>query len=144
MNSERCMKGFALMVQLNFQPSRTYAKYDLEALVSVPDIDKTMTDALAHVDRSMYLSVASRELTTITSDYATGNIFYTDVSMIDDVARLAAHNRDGASTGESFSAEISAIKMALEHIQVCPRGQYLILSDSLSSLMAMRSRKITC
>jgi hypothetical protein len=80
------MKGFALVVQLNFQPSRTYAKYDLEALVSVPDIDKTMTDALAPVDRSMYLSVASRELTTITSDYATGNIFYTDGSMIDDVA----------------------------------------------------------
>jgi hypothetical protein len=34
--------------------------------------------------------------------------------------------------------------MALEHIQICPRGRYLILSDSLSSLMAMRSRRITC
>jgi ribonuclease HI len=43
-----------------------------------------------------------------------------------------------------FSAEISAIRMALEHIQICPRGQYLILSDSLSSFMAMQSRKITC
>jgi hypothetical protein len=94
MNSERCMKGFALVVQLNFQPSRTYAKYDLEALVSELDIDKTMTDALAPDDRSMYLSVASRELTKITSDYATGNIFYTDGSMIDDVARLAEHSRN--------------------------------------------------
>jgi hypothetical protein len=34
--------------------------------------------------------------------------------------------------------------MALEHIKICPRGRYLILSDSLSSLMAMRSRRITC
>jgi ribonuclease HI len=43
-----------------------------------------------------------------------------------------------------LSAEVSAIRMALEHIQICPRGQYLILSDSLSSLMAMQSRRITC
>jgi hypothetical protein len=34
-----------------------------------------------------------------------------------------------------FSAEISAIRMALEHIQIYPRGRYLILSDSLSKLM---------
>jgi hypothetical protein len=34
--------------------------------------------------------------------------------------------------------------MALEHIQICLRGRYLILSDSLSSLMAMWSRRITC
>jgi hypothetical protein len=43
-----------------------------------------------------------------------------------------------------FSAEISAIRMALEHIQTCLRGRYLILSDILSSFMAMRSRRITC
>jgi hypothetical protein len=36
-----------------------------------------------------------------------------------------------------FSAEISAIRMALEHIQICPRDQYLILSDNSSSFMAM-------
>jgi hypothetical protein len=58
----------------------------LAAFVSGPDIDSTMTDALASVDKSMYPSVASRELTTITSDYATENIFYTNGSMIDDVA----------------------------------------------------------
>jgi hypothetical protein len=34
--------------------------------------------------------------------------------------------------------------MALEHIQMCPRGRYLILLDMLNSFMAMRSRRITC
>jgi hypothetical protein len=53
LNSERCMKGFALVAQFTFQPSITYAQYDLAALVLVPDIDKTMTDALATVDKSM-------------------------------------------------------------------------------------------
>jgi hypothetical protein len=50
------MKGFALVVQFTFQPSRTYAQYDFAALVSVPDIDETMTVALASVDKSMYPS----------------------------------------------------------------------------------------
>jgi hypothetical protein len=45
-----------------------------------------MTDALASVDKSMYPSVGSRKLATITSDYPTENISYTDGSMIDDVA----------------------------------------------------------
>jgi hypothetical protein len=75
------MNGFALVAQFTFQPSRTYAQYDLAALVSVPDIDETITDALVSIDKSMYSSVASRELTTITSDCATGNIFYTDGQM---------------------------------------------------------------
>jgi ribonuclease HI len=98
----------------------------------------------------MYPSVASRELATITKEYPTENIFYTDGSMIDDVAGFAMHNSNYVTEHQLakpysvFSAEISAIRMALAHIQICPRGRYLILSDSLSSLMAMRSRRITC
>jgi hypothetical protein len=85
----------------------------------------------------------------ITSDYATQNIFSTDGSMIDDVAGFAVHNRNYetghqlAKPSSVFSAEVSAIRMALEHIQICHRGRYLILSETLSSLMAIRSRWIT-
>jgi hypothetical protein len=56
------LKGFALVAQFTFQPSRTYAQYDLAALVSVQDIDENMTVALASVDKSMHPSAASREL----------------------------------------------------------------------------------
>jgi hypothetical protein len=112
--------------QFNFQPSRTYARYDLAALVSVLDIDKTMTDTLASVDKKLYLSLASRELATITSNYARENIFYTDGdgSMIDDVAGFALHNANYerghqlAKPSSFYSDEISAIRMALEHIQI--------------------------
>jgi hypothetical protein len=68
--------------------------------------------------------------------------------MIDDVAGFAVDNinyetgHQLAKPSSVFSAEISAIRMALEHIQICLR--YLILLDSLSSLMEMRSRRITC
>jgi hypothetical protein len=88
--------------------------------------------------------VSPQEVATITSDYTNG-------SMIDDVAGFAVHNRNYetghqlAKPSSVFSAETSAIRMALEHIEICLRGRYLmILSDSVSSLMAMRSRRITC
>jgi hypothetical protein len=45
----------------SFTFQRTYAQFDLAALVSVLDIDQTMTDELALLDKSMYPSVASRE-----------------------------------------------------------------------------------
>jgi hypothetical protein len=84
------MNGFVLVAQFTFQPARTYAQYDLAALVSVPDIDETMTVALPSVDKS----IASRELATITSDYARENIFDTDGSMIDDVTGFVVQNGD--------------------------------------------------
>jgi hypothetical protein len=94
-------------------------------------------DRGALVDKSMYPSDTSRELATITSDYPMENIFYTDGSMIDDVAGFEAQNRN-YETGHQLT------KPSLEHIQICPRGRYLILSDSLSSLMGMPARRITC
>jgi hypothetical protein len=59
------------VAQFTFQPSKSYAQYDFAALVLVPDIDETMVVALASVYKSMYLSVASRELATIPNDYLT-------------------------------------------------------------------------
>jgi hypothetical protein len=53
--------------------------------------------------------------------------FYTDGSMIDNVAGFAVHNRNFetghqlAKPSSVFSAEISAIRIALEHIQICFR-----------------------
>jgi hypothetical protein len=89
-----------------------------------------MTVALASVDKSMYPSVALvalKKLATITSDFPTENIFYIDGSMIDDVAGFTVHNRNyetghqPAKPSGVLSTEISAIRMALVHIQICPR-----------------------
>jgi hypothetical protein len=64
------------------------------------------------------------------------NIFYTDGSMIDDVAGFTVYNRNYETEHQLvkpfsvFLAEISAIRVALEDIQICPCGRYLILSES--------------
>jgi hypothetical protein len=81
-------EGICIGGLVHLQPSRTYAQYDLAALVLLPDIDETMTNVLASVDKSMCLSAASKEPATTT------NIFYTAESMIDDVAGFAVHNRN--------------------------------------------------
>jgi hypothetical protein len=70
LNTERCTKGFALVTECTFQPTKIYAQYDLAALVLIQYIDETMANAPASVDKSMYPSVASRELAIISSDYA--------------------------------------------------------------------------
>jgi hypothetical protein len=105
------MKGFPLVVQFTFQPSRIYAQYDLATLVSVSDIDETMTDALASVDKSMYPIVAVRELATITSDYPTENIFYTDGSMIDDVGGFAVNNINYYETGHNWQNHLVPFRL---------------------------------
>jgi hypothetical protein len=77
-------------------------------------------------------------------------MYVTDGSMIDDVAGFMVHNRNYetghqlAKPSSVFLAEISAMRMALEHNQIRLSGRYLILSDSLSSFMEMESRMITC
>jgi hypothetical protein len=55
------MNGFALVAQFTFQPSKTYAQYDLAALALIPDTDETMTVALASVDNIACIQVTSQE-----------------------------------------------------------------------------------
>jgi ribonuclease HI len=42
-----------------------------------------------------------------------------------------------------FTAELAAIRMAMNHIENKALGSYLILTDSMSSIRAMESRKIS-
>jgi ribonuclease HI len=42
-----------------------------------------------------------------------------------------------------FTLELAAIRMAMDHIENETLGRYLILTDSLSSITAMESRKIS-
>jgi hypothetical protein len=92
------------------------------------DIDETMANTLASVDKA-YTQVSPQE--NLPQLQVTENIFYTDGSLVDDVAGFAVHNRHYeteyqlAKPSSFFLAKISAIRMALEHIIIRPRGRYL-------------------
>jgi hypothetical protein len=42
-----------------------------------------------------------------------------------------------------FTAELAAIHMAMDHIENEAMGRYLILTNSMSSIRAMESKKIS-
>jgi ribonuclease HI len=102
---------------------------------------------------TMYPLVAPRELSVVTSEYVESAVFYTDGSLIEGNAGFTIH-RTGvggfgfklSSPGGVFSAELSVLFNCLwrnirEVIQ--PPKKCLILTDSLSSIKAMLSRRIS-
>jgi hypothetical protein len=98
-----------------------------------------MEKKLANVQEVMYSLVAPRELLTVTSG-----------SLIEGFAGFAVHQMSGGGLGHKisslagvFTAELSALFTALRHITevIRPPERCLILSDSLSSIKAMLSRR---
>jgi ribonuclease HI len=100
----------------------------------------------------MYPLVAPSELSVVASEYVESTVFYTDDSLIEGSAGFAIH-RTGvgefgfklSSSAGVFSAELSALFMALRHIRedIQTPEKCLILTDSLSSIKTMLSRRIS-
>jgi ribonuclease HI len=69
---------------------------------------------------------------------------YTDGSLIEGCAGFAVHQMGVGGFGHKIEAELSALFTALRHIAevIQPPERCLILTDSLSSIKAMLSKKI--
>jgi ribonuclease HI len=100
----------------------------------------------------MHSLVAPRELSVVTSEYVELAVFYTDGSLIEGSAGFAIHPTGVGGFGFKlsspagvFSAELSALFMALHHIRqvIKPPEKCLILTDSLSSIRTMLSKRIS-
>jgi ribonuclease HI len=107
---------------------------------------------LSGVQTSMHLVVAPRENFTATAGYAESMIFYTDGSLIDGCARFAFHRTGEGGFGYQisspagiFTAELTALLVPLRHIGEAIQlpEKFLILTDSLSSVKALLSKKIS-
>jgi hypothetical protein len=66
------------------------------------------------------------------------------------VAGFAVHHSIDCNIGfrmrwpvSVFTAELEVIRMAMDHLENEALGSYLILTDSMSSIMAMETRKIS-
>jgi hypothetical protein len=106
---------------------------------------------LANVQGAMYSLVAPRKLLTLTSGYGASCIFYTDGSLIEGCAGFVVHQMGVGGFGHKilspagvFTAELSVLFTTLRHIAevIRPPERCLILTNSLSSIKAMLSRKI--
>jgi ribonuclease HI len=104
---------------------------------------------LANFQEAMNPLVARRELLTVTSHHTRVMYFFTDV--IEGCAGVAVHPMGGVgfahrilSPAGVFTAELSALFTALRHIAevIRPPERFLVLTDSLSSIMSMGSKRI--
>jgi hypothetical protein len=151
LNMGRCIRGYSDVLSLDIVPSKSFTRHELPALLGVPLVDEHMEKKLANVQGAMYSLVAPRELLTVTSEYGASCIFYTDGYLIEGSADFAVHQMGVGGFGHKilspagvFTAELSALFTALRHIAevIRPPERCLILTDSLSSMKAMLSRKI--
>jgi hypothetical protein len=88
----------------------------------------------------------------MTSEYVESAVLYTDGSFIEGNAGFAIHRTGKGGCGFKllspagvFSAKLSTLFMALRHIRMViqPPKKCFILTDSLSSIKAMLSRRIS-
>jgi hypothetical protein len=152
MNMIRCIQGYSNVWSMDVTPAESFTRYELSALVGIPLVHMHMKNALAGVWDTMYLLVTPRELSVVTSEYVESAVFYTDGSFIEGSVGFAIHRTGKGGCGFKllspagvFSAKLSTLFMALRHIRevIQPPKKCLILTDSLSWIKAMLSRRIS-
>jgi hypothetical protein len=118
--------------------------------LSTSKVNRLMEIALSGVHANIYPIIASLELRAGIALFSPSNLFYTDGSLMDGVAGFAVHHMMDCNIGfrmrgpaSVFTAELAAIRMTMDHIEKESPGRYLILTDSISSIRAMESRKIS-
>jgi hypothetical protein len=132
-------------------PSKSFTRHDQPALLGSSLVDGQMEKKLANVQEAMYSLLAPRELLTVTFGYGASCIFYADGSLIEGCTGFV-HQMGGSGLGHKilnlasvFTADLSALFTAVQQIAevIRPPKRCLILTDSLSSIKAMLSRRIT-
>jgi hypothetical protein len=120
MNMNRCIQGHSNVLSMDITPSETFTRHKLSVLFGTPLVDVHMENALPGVQDTMYPLVVPRVLSVVTSEYVESAVFYTDGSLIDRSAGFAGVGGFGfklSSPAGVFSAEQSALFMALQHIR---------------------------
>jgi hypothetical protein len=136
LNMGHCVGRYSDVLSLDLVPSESFTRHELPALLGTPVVDGHKEKKLANVQRAMYSLVAPREVLTVTSGYGPSCIFYTDGSLIEGCAGVVGFGYKIRGPAGVFTA--------LRHVHevIRPPERCLILTDSLSSIKAMLSRKI--
>jgi hypothetical protein len=146
LNMVRCIKGYSDVLSLDIVPSESFTRHELPTLLGTPLVDEYMEKKLANVQEVMYSLVAHREFR-----YGMSCNFYTDGSLIEGCVSFTVHQMGMGGFGHKilgpvgvFNADISTLFTALRHIAevIRPPKMCLILTESLSSIKTMLSRRI--
>jgi hypothetical protein len=127
--------------------------YNLEPVHSVPlwGLYTTCLEReLSSISKDLYQTVVPRLVASVSSMFESSAVFFTDGSKDEAGTRFGVYQLNGGEISFRlqepcgiFTSELSTIFMALVQIRDHHPGEFIILSDSMSSLRALQTRKIS-
>jgi hypothetical protein len=132
-------------------PRDSYVQHNFRALLSVPEISEDMRSALADFPHALHSVISSSCFSSIISERFSGStLIFTDGSRSEEGTGFGIYVPGQQSFGYRlqepsgvFNAEITALLTALHFAGSGQPGEFLILTDSLSSIEALRFWKIS-
>jgi hypothetical protein len=119
--------------------------FRLPALLAAHFVGDHMEVTFSGVQASMYSVVAPGELLTVTTRYTGGSLIYRCAGFTFYRTGEGGFGYKRSSPNGMFTAELTALFVTLRHIGevIQPPERCLILTDSLSSVKALVTRKIS-
>jgi hypothetical protein len=128
---------FSTVDDYDLEPVRSVYDHLLEALLHVANVNNVLEQKLTSVEKDLYQMVVSQLVASATSGFYSSLIFFTDGSKSVPETRFCLTIRElsGVFTQETF--------LALIEIRALRPGRYLILTDRMSSLKALWTRRVS-
>jgi ribonuclease HI len=151
LGSRKLTRDFATVDSLEVNLSESYTQFNLQALLSTPNIRDDVARSLVGFSKESYTTVAPLHFNSIIrNSFSESTLIYTDGSKSNNGTGFGVYAKDITQFGHRivepasvFSAELQAINYAIEYINTQPTGEFSILTDSLSAIEALKSRKIS-
>jgi hypothetical protein len=152
LGSGKMIREFTSVRALGIEPRDSYVQHNFRALLSVPEIVEDMRSVLADYLHALHSVVSSSCFSSIVSERFSGStLIFTDGSKLEKGTGVEIYVLGQQGFGYRleepsgvFTAEITALLTALlRFVRSGQPGEFLILTDSLSSIEALRSRKIS-
>jgi hypothetical protein len=145
LNPSKCLTAFRELTDLGIDHEAGFTRHSFEAIVGSPVVNKHMEKVLATVDLEMYLMVAPRKFLCGIDTNRPSNLLYADHYLMDVTGGLTVSQSQDCSIrfhlmslSSVITAELTAISVALIHISFEITGDYVILTDTLTSIHVIK------
>jgi ribonuclease HI len=150
LNSPKMLREYNLIDAQNHHNCLSVYDYPLEVLLFEPIIQNEIRTNIRPFNNDNMTLVAPHIVTESISSFERNSVLYTDGSRSREGTGCAVFHHDNfelkmklSEPSGVFTAELSAILLALHHIKTHNSGNFLIVTDSMSSILAIESQRIS-
>jgi ribonuclease HI len=151
LQSPKIIREYSIVNSFDLQPKATvFNSHSLDALLFVPDVLDEVKIQLAPHNKEEYHIVAPSIVSQATVSFDKSSILFTDGSKNNGETGFGVYHFENYELGLRlrepsgvFTSELTAVLHALLHIKTHAPGKFLIMSDSMSSIAALQSQRIS-